>query len=586
MHQPTLDQPQRTSILLRRLWLDWVSPYRGRIVLITLCTVIVGAASSGYAFVIRWIFDALEKKDADFLVVAPILIVAVTATKGFASLAQILLTNGVTSHVEANMQAALYNSMIDADLHQSAEEAPASLTQRFSSDFAVIREALTRLVTVVFRDIAIVIGSVASMLWNDWQLTLVAVAIVPLAGQPIASLGRKLRRVARNTQERLGQMAADVLESLAAARIAKTYQMEPYLKRRAADGFEAVRRLRVKSANQRARLEPLLEVGGGVAVAAVLAIIGWRITRGESSIGQFVAFLTALLIAAQPIRSVGNINVLVQEAMASLERFYRLADRRPTIVDAPNARLLTLSKGEITFTDVRFAYGEAVPALSNISLSVPGGKTTALVGRSGSGKSTLMSLVPRLYDVDGGAVLIDGQDVRDVTIASLRSALALVSQDNVLFDDTVFANIAFGREGATDAAVKAAAEAAFAHDFVIALPEGYQTKVGPGGSRLSGGQRQRLALARAFLRDAPILLLDEATSALDAESEAAVQAALTRLMTGRTVLVIAHRLSTIRRADQIVVLDAGAVSETGTHEELLAKDGLYASFARMQFAGL
>ncbi|MBY0612338.1 MAG: ABC transporter ATP-binding protein/permease [Beijerinckiaceae bacterium] len=579
-------EQHRTAFLLRRLWADWVSPYRGRILLITLCTILVGAASSGYAFVIRWIFDALEKKDADFLVLAPVLIVAVTATKGFASLAQILLTNGVTSHVEANMQAALYNSMIDADLHQSAEEAPASLTQRFSSDFAVIREALTRLVTVVFRDIAIVIGSVASMLWNDWQLTLVAVAIVPLAGQPIASLGRKLRRVARTTQERLGQMAADVLESLAAARIAKTYQMEPYLKRRAADGFEAVRRLRVKAANQRARLEPLLEVGGGVAVAAVLAIIGWRITRGESSIGQFVAFLTALLIAAQPIRSVGNINVLVQEAMASLERFYRLADRTPTIVDAPSARPLALSGGEIAFADVGFSYGEAAPALADVSFIAAAGRTTALVGRSGSGKSTLMSLVPRLYDVDAGSVLIDGQDVRDVTIASLRGAIAFVSQDNVLFDDTVAANIAFGREGADEAAVKAAAASAFAHDFIMALPEGYETRIGTGGSRLSGGQRQRLALARAFLRDAPILLLDEATSALDAESEAAIQAALAELMVGRTVLVIAHRLSTIRQADCIVVLDQGRVAEMGSHDELVERDGLYAGFARMQFAGM
>ena len=574
----------RQPRLLARLWDDWVRPYRLRIVLITLCTVLVGAASSGYAFVIRWIFDALEQKDSAFLTWAPALIVLVTAIKGFASLAQILLTNGVTSRVEANMQSALYGHMIDADLAQLADEPPAALTQRFSSDFAIIREALTRLVTVVFRDAAIVIGSVASMLWNDWALTLAAIAIIPLAGRPIASLGRKLRRVARTTQERLGVMAADVLESLSAARVAKTYQLEPYLKQRATAGFEAVRRLRVKSANQRARLEPLLEVGGGVAVAVVLAIIGWRITRGESSIGQFVAFLTALLIAAQPIRSVGNINVLVQEAMASLERFYALADRRPTIIDAPNAKRLAIDAADIRFSAVGFSYGGDLPALRGVDFIVPGGRTTALVGRSGSGKSTLMALVPRLYDVDAGAVLIDGQDIRDVTLASLRASIAFVSQDTILFDDTVAANIAFGREGATQPEIEAAASAAYAHDFILALPEGYATRVGTGGSRLSGGQRQRLALARAFLRDAPILLLDEATSALDAESEAAIQAALTGLMAGRTVLVIAHRLSTIRQADRIVVLDQGAVIEAGSHEELLAKGGLYASFARLQFS--
>ena len=583
MPSPSEARP-RTFPLLKRLWADWVRLYRGRIALITLCTILVGVASSGYAIVIRWIFDALDQKDSAFLFWAPALIILVTATKGFASLAQILLTNTVTSHVEANMQSALYGRMLDADLAQLSQEAPASLTQRFSSDFAVIREALTRLVTVMARDIAIVIGSLASMLWNDWVLTLVAVAVVPLAGQPISSLGRKLRRVARTTQEQLGRMAAEVLESLSAARIAKSYQLEPYLKARAASSFEAVRRLRVKAANQRARLEPLLEVGGGVVVAAVLAIIGWRILRGESSIGQFVAFLTALLIAAQPIRTIGNINVLVQEAMASLERFYALADRMPEIVDGPDAKPLRVGEGWITFDAVGFGYGGDAAALDAVSFACESGKTTALVGRSGSGKSTLMALTPRLYDAREGRILIDGQDVRQVTLASLRRSVALVSQETVLFDDTAAANIGFGRADASNDAIVEAAKAAFAHEFIMALPEGYQTRLGPSGSRLSGGQRQRIAIARAFLKDAPILLLDEATSALDAESEAAIQAALARLMGGRTVLVIAHRLSTIRQADKIVVLDAGRVVEAGTHETLLAQSGLYASFAKLQFA--
>ena len=583
MPSPSNARPQ-TFPLLKRLWADWVKLYRGRIALITLCTILVGVASSGYAIVIRWIFDALDQKDSAFLFWAPALIILVTATKGFASLAQILLTNTVTSHVEANMQSALYGRMLDADLAQLSQEAPASLTQRFSSDFAVIREALTRLVTVMARDIAIVIGSLASMLWNDWVLTLVAVAVVPLAGQPINSLGRKLRRVARTTQEQLGRMAAEVLESLSAARIAKSYQLEPYLKARAASSFEAVRQLRVKAANQRARLEPLLEVGGGVVVAAVLAIIGWRILKGESSIGQFVAFLTALLIAAQPIRTIGNINVLVQEAMASLERFYALADRMPEIVDGPDAKPLRVGEGRITFDAVGFGYGGDAAALDAVSFACESGKTTALVGRSGSGKSTLMALTPRLYDAREGRILIDGQDIRQVTLASLRRSVALVSQETVLFDDTAAANIGFGRADASNDAIVEAAKAAFAHEFIMALPEGYETRLGPSGSRLSGGQRQRIAIARAFLKNAPILLLDEATSALDAESEAAIQAALARLMGGRTVLVIAHRLSTIRQADKIVVLDAGRVVEAGTHETLLAKNGLYASFAKLQFA--
>jgi ATP-binding cassette, subfamily B, bacterial MsbA len=574
---------QPTLPLLKRLWVEWVRPYRWRILLISLLTILIGVATSGYAYVIRKIFEGLEQKDTSLLVLAPIMIIFVTSVKGLASLGQIILTNSVTSRIEANMQTGLYGHMIEADLSQLSDEPPASLTQRFSTDFAIIREALTRLVTVVLRDLAIVIGAVGSMLWNDWQLTLVALAVVPFAAQPIAKLGKKLRLVARTTQERFGTLAAEVLESLSSVRIAKTYQLEPYLKARAQNSFESLRKLRVKSANQRARLEPLLEIGGGIAVAAVLAIIGYRITRGESSIGQFVAFLTALLIAAQPIRSVGNINVLVQEAMSALERFYGLADRKPQIIDKPAAPDLTVGAGEIEFNDIYLNYSDGTKALDGVNFRAKPNQTTALVGRSGSGKSSLMALVPRLYDVSNGSVLINNQDVRDVNLKSLRSNIAMVSQDIVLFDDTVLANIAFGRINATRSEIEAAAKAAFAHEFICELPQGYETSVGVNGARLSGGQRQRISLARAFLRDAPILLLDEATSALDAESEAAIQDALARLMKGRTVLVIAHRLSTIRQADTIIVLDSGKVAETGTHDALMAQNGLYADFAKLQF---
>jgi ATP-binding cassette, subfamily B, bacterial MsbA len=575
-HQPTLP-------LLKRLWAEWVRPYRWRILLISILTILIGFATSGYAYVIRKIFEGLEQKDTSLLMLAPVMIIFVTSVKGLASLGQIILTNSVTSRIEANMQTGLYGHMIEADLSQLSQEPPAALTQRFSTDFAIIREALTRLVTVVLRDLAIVIGAVGSMLWNDWQLTLVALAVVPFAAQPIAKLGKKLRLVARTTQERFGTLAAEVLESLSAVRIAKTYQLEPYLKTRAQNSFESLRKLRVKSANQRARLEPLLEIGGGIAVAAVLAIIGYRITRGESSIGQFVAFLTALLIAAQPIRSVGNINVLVQEAMSALERFYALADRKPQIIDKPNAPDLIIGTGGIQFQNICLEYNDGTKALNGVNIIAEAGKTTALVGRSGSGKSSLMALVPRLYDVSSGSVLINNQDIRDVTLKSLRSNIAMVSQDIVLFDDSVAANIAFGRENATRSDIEAAAKAAFAHEFICELPQGYETSVGTNGARLSGGQRQRISLARAFLRDAPILLLDEATSALDAESEAAIQEALARLMQGRTVLVIAHRFSTIRQADIIIVLDAAKLAETGTHDTLMAQNGLYADFAKLQF---
>ena len=570
-----------TLPLLGRLWREWLRPHRAALGVVLALIAVVGAATGLYPALIKAAFDAFDRKDPAALTYGPVVVIAVTAVRGFALFGQTVLTNRVVTRVEADMQAALYAHLIAADLAQLGRESPAAFTQRFTTDFSFIKEALTRISTVLLRDVAMLIGLVAALVWMDPVLTLVAAVTVPFVAGPIGGIGKKLRRVSTTTQERMGATASLITESLQGARVAKTYAMEGYLTERARAALDEVRRLKMKAANARGRLDPLLEVGGGLAVAGVLVLVGQRVMAGERTVGDFTGYVAALLLAAQPARALGNLNAILQEAAAALTRYFALMDEAPTIREAPAAPALAVARGEIRFEGVRFRYRADAPALEGIDLTVPAGATTALVGRSGSGKSSLLNLVPRLYDVAEGRVTIDGRDVRGVSLASLRAAVAVVSQEVVLFDDTIAANIGHGRPGATRAEIEAAAEAAAAHGFVARLPEGYGFRVGPGGGRLSGGERQRLSLARAFLKDAPILLLDEATSALDGESERLVQAALTRLMRGRTTLVIAHRLSTVRDADAIAVMEAGRVVETGTHDALLARGGVYAGLYRV-----
>ena len=585
-HSPTPASEQRTFPLLGRLWRDWMWPHRGMLLLNLLFVFAFAGANSLYPEVIRRSVNALQSGDVDALSLIGPAIVAITLLKGGTLYIHRILTNLILTRIEANLQIALYQKLIDADMASLAKEPSASLATRFSADVMMVRRAVERLINNLLRETLTVLGLFGAMLYIDWELTLISLAVFPLAIWPIVAIGNRLRKLGKDTAKRIAAMTALVAESLSGVQIAKTYRMEPYLKGVTTESFEALRKLKIRAAQKQAMIDPMMEVLGGIAVAAVIYLIGARIAAGTNTLGDITGFIAALLLSAQPLRALGNLNAQVQLGLAGARRVFDLLDEPTHVRDAPNAKTLKIDKAEIVFDDITFGYGEGDLAIRNLTLTAPGGAKVALVGRSGAGKSTLFNLVPRLYDVESGAVRIDGQDIRTVTQASLREAIALVSQEAVLFNDTVRANIAFGRPAASEDELIAAARAAAAHDFIMELPKGYDTPVGERGDRLSGGQRQRLSIARAFLRDAPILLLDEATSALDAESEDTIRKALARLAQGRTTLIIAHRLSTILDADLIAVLDEGRLVEAGRHEELLAKNGLYASLYRLQFAGV
>ncbi len=570
-----------TRALLGRLWREHIGHHKSRLLLVLLLTLLMAGTTALYPVVIDHAFQMFTEHDRRILYQLPALVIAVTTVKALAQYFQNVQVQQIVLLVIRELQGRMFAHLARADLARVEREAPAQLAARFTTDATVIREALTRAVNGI-ADLVTVIGLVASMLYLDWLLSLIAAALYPLAAVPIQRIGRRVRRASGGMQERMGETATLLNESFAQARTVRAYRLEASETDRARGAFDALYRALVRIVKGRSRIDPVLEVLGGAAVAAVIGFAGWRAAAGANTIGDFTGFVAALLIASRPLRALGSLNAAVQEGLAGLIRVFGVIDEPPSIVESPNAVALPPGHGNVVFDDVRFVYPDGRMGLGGLSFEAAPGTTVALVGPSGAGKSTALGLIPRLQDVTGGAVRIDGADVRDVTLASLRDAIAYVSQDALLFDDSVAANIRMGRAGASDAEVESAAAAAAAAEFIAALPLGYATRVGPGGQRLSGGQRQRIALARALLRDPRILLLDEATSALDTENEAAVQLALARLRRGRTTIVIAHRLSTVRDAEQVIAMQSGRAIERGNHATLMQGNGLYARLVRSQ----
>lgn len=577
---------QESSIrLMRRLLRDYVRPHWGTIAMAVVFMVIVALTTAATAALMQPAIDRLFiGQEAEMLYRLPLAIILIVAAKGVATYLQAVLMHGVGQRIIADTQIGMYGHLMRADLAWLSTVHSGKLISSFLYDANLLRDAVGRAITGIAKDTVMAAALIGVMFWMDWQLALVVLIAFPAAGIFIRKLGKRMRKASTATQEETGRLSQHLTETLKGVRTVQAYGAETAETGRAAVLVENRLKQIMRMIRTRSAATPFTEAMGGVAVALAIFYGGWRAQSGDLTLGAFMAFQTALLMAYQPMKSLASLNQALQEGLAAAQRLFAVLDVEPTVVDRPDATPLAVEKGGIRFENVSFAYGDDVPAVRDIDIAVPPGAVVALVGASGAGKSTLLNLIPRFHDVSAGRLSIDGQDVREVTLASLRAALALVSQETVLFDDSVRANIAYGRPDADEAAIEAAARAAAAHDFILDLPQGYDTRVGENGVRLSGGQRQRLAIARAMLRDAPILLLDEATSALDSESEAQVQAALATLMRGRTTLVIAHRLSTVQNADRIYVLDGGRVVEDGTHDSLLARGGAYARLHAMQFA--
>jgi subfamily B ATP-binding cassette protein MsbA len=512
-------------------------------------------------------------------------IMATFIVKGAASYGEAVIMNSTGQGIVADLQNRMFHHLISADLAFFNNTSTGLLIARFTNDVNLLRSIVTNTLTSLGKDVLSVIFLVGVMFYQDWALAAVAFIAFPTAILPIARIGRRMRKVSANTQAEMAQLTILLEQAFQGARHVKAYGMEAYEAARAGKVIHRILRLVTKAGSIRAISSPIMETLGGVAIVAVIVYGGMQVINGDRTTGTFFSFITALLLAYEPVKRLANLNVSLQEGLAAAQRVFAVLDIAPEIRERENAAILTARGGEITFDAVKFGYrGTGAQALSGIDLVVPAGRRVALVGPSGAGKSTMLNLIPRFYDVTGGRILIDGVDIRDVTFASLRATIALVSQEITLFDDTVRANIAYGRQNASEDEIIEAARNAAAHDFIMRLPQGYDTPVGELGIKLSGGQRQRLSIARAMLKNAPILLLDEATSALDSESERQVQKALGTLMQGRTVLVIAHRLSTVVDADLICVIEAGRLIEQGTHGELITKGGAYARLYALQFA--
>lgn len=548
------------------------------------CMALISGSTAALAFLIKNILDDIFiAQNGVMLKVVTFVVLGVSLVRGVAVLAKEYFMNNVGQTIITTLRNELYGTIQDLSLSFFQKERTGVLMSRITNDVTLIQAMVSTSVTAAIEHVFTIIGLTGVIIYRDWKLALVALVVVPVAFYPIVKLGRRVRKVSTGTQQSVGELNTFLHETFAGAKIIKAFGREEYEKQRFYKKSWDLFRFEMKKVKAKALSSPVTDVCGGLGIAAVVWYGGHGVIKGTSTTGTFLSFLTAVMLLYEPLKKLSKLNNTVQEGLAALDRVFEIIEMEPEITDRPGAVELSPSSHRVAFEDVTFSYGED-PVLKGINLSADPGEVIALVGMSGGGKSTFINLIPRFYDVTSGRIAIDDVDIRNVTLASLRSRIAMVTQDAILFNESIRDNIAYGNSDATWEDIVAASKAAYAYRFIMSLPDGFDTRIGELGSRLSGGEKQRLCIARALLKDAPILLLDEATSALDTEAEKVVQDALENLMKGRTTFVIAHRLSTIQHADRIVVVSKGEIVEEGKHDELLARDGEYARLHTMQFA--
>jgi subfamily B ATP-binding cassette protein MsbA len=570
------------NALLRLL--RYAAPYRLRLVWAVVAMLVYAVASAFLTAQIKAILDDVLPRQEHVAEVA-LIIVGAYLLKGLGGYLSNYLMSDVGQRVVRDLRNHLHAHMLNQSAGFFARRSTGQLLSRITNDVGQVQHVVSETIGDLLQESLALVGYGVLLFYYDARLALVCITGAPIIVYPLAQLGRRLRKTTRRSQEALEHLSHVAAESFAGHRIVKAFGAEARESARFSAASSQLYRTNMTVTSIVSILPPLMELLGGFAIAGALYYGSREIAAGRLTTGEFTTFIAALLLMYGPVKKLSRVNASLQQAIAAAERVFEVLDRHTEVVEKPGAAPLAPFIRTLEFDNVIFAYddGHGRPILRGVSFTANAGQMIAIVGRSGAGKTTLVNLIPRFYDVTSGTLRVDGVDVRDVTLASLRAQVGIVTQETVLFDDTIARNIAYGRPGAGRHDIEAAARAAHAHEFILALPEGYDTAIGERGQRLSGGQRQRLAIARALLKDSPLLILDEATSSLDTESELLVQEALANLMKNRTSFVIAHRLSTIRRADAILVMDRGRIVEVGRHDELLARQGsLYARLYELQ----